>query len=193
MNKNDERFRETEKYIRTAFFELLEKRGYDHFNVMDICQKAGIGRTTFYYHYLSKEDLVGKIEDDLLENVRRIELKTTPDWIRKNGLKEGNVPHSDVISKYLADHGKELTLLMSENGDPTFEQRLYQTIRECWHLSSVSEYLNLPEEYVAAGLGGLEFGLIQAWVKRGFRESQQEFDAIVHTFSDALYPVVFNK
>lgn len=54
---NDRRVRRTRALLEAALVELILERGYDHLTVQDILDQADIGRSTFYNHYQSKDDL----------------------------------------------------------------------------------------------------------------------------------------
>ena len=41
-----------------ALLLLLEKKEYDSITVKEICEKAGVNRSTFYMHYDAKDDLL---------------------------------------------------------------------------------------------------------------------------------------
>ena len=41
-----------------ALLLLLEKKEYDSITVKEICEKAGVNRSTFYMHYNTKDDLL---------------------------------------------------------------------------------------------------------------------------------------
>jgi AcrR family transcriptional regulator len=44
---------------------LIAEKGYDAVTVQDITERANLGRTTFYTHYRSKEDLLLSCHQDL--------------------------------------------------------------------------------------------------------------------------------
>ncbi|RXZ84870.1 TetR/AcrR family transcriptional regulator [Paenibacillaceae bacterium] len=56
--KADRRIRRTNRSIRDAFVQLIAERGYPSITVQDITELADINRSTFYYHYKDKEDLL---------------------------------------------------------------------------------------------------------------------------------------
>ena len=56
--------------LAQAAFALFDERGYEHATVDDITERAGLGRTTFFRHYRSKEDVIFPDHDRLLEQVR---------------------------------------------------------------------------------------------------------------------------
>ena len=60
--KNDRRTQKTKKLLATALVELIIEKGYDAVTIQDIIDRANVGRSTFYSHYESKEQLlVGNI------------------------------------------------------------------------------------------------------------------------------------
>lgn len=54
----DKRIQKTQSALRDAFFELVLTYSYDEIKVSDIIEKANVGRSTFYQHYKSKDDML---------------------------------------------------------------------------------------------------------------------------------------
>jgi AcrR family transcriptional regulator len=54
-----------------AAFDLFAERGYEHTTVDDIAERAGVGRTTFFRYYRSKEDVIFPAHDDLIAAVQQ--------------------------------------------------------------------------------------------------------------------------
>jgi AcrR family transcriptional regulator len=70
----DRRVRRTHKQLRNALVGLVLERGWDAVSVKDVCERADIGRSTFYVHFADKEELLVSGFDDLhreLEVARR--------------------------------------------------------------------------------------------------------------------------
>lgn len=60
----DRRIQRTRRALRDALLALLVERGWDDLSVQDICTRADVGRSTFYLHFPSKEELlVGSLDD----------------------------------------------------------------------------------------------------------------------------------
>jgi AcrR family transcriptional regulator len=57
MKKTDRRVHRTRELLQKALIELISKRGYDAITIQDIVDRANVGRTTFYQHYSSKDEL----------------------------------------------------------------------------------------------------------------------------------------
>ena len=56
-----------------AFLELLEEKDFAYITVKEICEKAGVNRSTFYLHYETVNDLLAEsaryIIDKLIANI----------------------------------------------------------------------------------------------------------------------------
>lgn len=60
----DRRTQRTRRALRDALLSLLVEKGWDELSVQDICARADIGRSTFYLHFPSKEELlIGSLDD----------------------------------------------------------------------------------------------------------------------------------
>ncbi len=57
-DKMDRRVQRTRQLLRGSLVQLIKERGYDNITIQDITDHANLGRTTFYLHYQSKEDLL---------------------------------------------------------------------------------------------------------------------------------------
>jgi len=65
----DRRVQRTRQLLHQALIALVLEKGYDKITVQNIIDRANLGRSTFYAHYLDKEDLLesglGKLRQDL--------------------------------------------------------------------------------------------------------------------------------
>lgn len=57
MTNTDRRVQRTRGVLQKALIELIREREYDAITIQDIVDRANIGRTTFYLHYNSKDEL----------------------------------------------------------------------------------------------------------------------------------------
>jgi AcrR family transcriptional regulator len=56
--------------LADAALTLFDQRGYEQTTVDDIAEQAGVGRTTFFRHYRSKEDVIFPEHARLLDAIR---------------------------------------------------------------------------------------------------------------------------
>src|SRR5215471_13111843 len=62
--------------LAQAAFDLFDERGYEQTTVDEITERAGLGRTTFFRYYRSKEDVIFP-DHDLLLGLLGDRLRTT--------------------------------------------------------------------------------------------------------------------
>ena len=58
MNKSESKYFNTALLMDEALLLLLEKKDFEFISVKEICDKAGVNRSTFYLHYENMEDLL---------------------------------------------------------------------------------------------------------------------------------------
>src|SRR3954466_12024182 len=64
--------------LTDAAFPLFDERGFESTTVDHIAERAGVGRTTFFRLFATKEDVIFPDHDQLLAVVRdRLEASTT--------------------------------------------------------------------------------------------------------------------
>lgn len=63
MNKSESKYFNTAIRMDKAFLQLLEKKDFEYISIKEICETAGVNRSTFYLHY-------DNINDLLLESIR---------------------------------------------------------------------------------------------------------------------------
>ena len=62
---SDRRILKTRLALRDALMSLLAEQGWDDISIRKICDRANVGRSTFYLHFASKDDLLSESLDDL--------------------------------------------------------------------------------------------------------------------------------
>ena len=69
-DRNDRRVRRTRGALKEALVELIVERGFDGFSVQDLCDRADVGRSTFYLHFADKEEVLAGGFADLGRELR---------------------------------------------------------------------------------------------------------------------------
>lgn len=60
MNKSESKYFATAVRMDEAFLGILEKKDLAYITVKEICEKAGVNRSTFYLHYKTVADLLSE-------------------------------------------------------------------------------------------------------------------------------------
>lgn len=181
MRKNTStRFIKTQTLIDKSFIQLMENIGFSKISVKKIIEIAGINRSTFYSHYLDKFDLLDKIENNLLIDLKTIILN---DYIEKNMSVEFNIDflefHTHHVVNYMYQNGKLFALLMSEKGNPQFMNKFINASKNFWTERNINEYLSVPQHYIFAAMSGMMINLFIEWIKNDFKETPDEFSDII--------------
>ncbi len=67
----------TKSDIKEAFIQLLATTSLEDITISQLTKKAGVNRSTFYLHYLDKQDFLEQLKEETLTTVRMILRKET--------------------------------------------------------------------------------------------------------------------
>ena len=67
MNKSESKYFATAVRMDEAFLELIEKKDFAYITVKEICEKAGVNRSTFYLHYETVGDLLAESAQHIID------------------------------------------------------------------------------------------------------------------------------
>lgn len=60
MNRSESKYFATSVRMDQAFLELIAKKDFAYITVKEVCEKAGVNRSTFYLHYETLGDLLAE-------------------------------------------------------------------------------------------------------------------------------------
>ena len=181
MQETDSRTKLTQSLIRQAFTGLLQQKHIQRITVKELCQKAGINRSTFYAHYMDIYDLLQKLEEDMVEDFQRALkplLAGVPDPGPGTGMEEPSLLEIITgIYQCLRDNVDICTVTLGEYGDKAFAVRLLSLGWESC-LAAYSNHLwgASPRqlEYFYAFVSNGHIGLLQKWLEEGMTTSVEE-------------------
>lgn len=67
MNHSKSKYAATAVRMDEAFLELIEKKDFAYITVKEICEKAGVNRSTFYLHYETLGDLLSESAQHIID------------------------------------------------------------------------------------------------------------------------------
>lgn len=83
MNKSESKYFNTSLLMNQAFIELLNKKDFEFITVKEICEKAGVNRSTFYLHYETINDLLEECLENMTQRFISYFKKNTKEFIEK--------------------------------------------------------------------------------------------------------------
>ncbi|MGN1227460.1 MAG: TetR/AcrR family transcriptional regulator [Christensenellales bacterium] len=83
MNKSESKYYNTALLMNQALIELLNKKEFEYITIKEICEKAGVNRSTFYLHYETKNDLLSECIENTNEQFVKYFNKSTKDFFDK--------------------------------------------------------------------------------------------------------------
>ncbi len=61
----DRRVQKTRQLLKDALITLISEKGFEAVTIQDILDKANVGRSTFYFHFENKQELLHSCFEDL--------------------------------------------------------------------------------------------------------------------------------
>src|SRR3954452_8603828 len=83
--KEDRRIQRTRQLLLQALFSLIQEKGFDAVTVQDIIDRANVGRSTFYVHFVDKEDLLVQAMDPFSADLKERQRKALRDGVSEQG------------------------------------------------------------------------------------------------------------
>jgi AcrR family transcriptional regulator len=173
MEKTDIRIRFTRKVLRESLVALMEKKSILDITIREICEHAGLSRSTFYAYYKDQYDLLRQIEAETFVEAEKL-MQPYMDAVKKSNGREITALLTDFL-QFIAGNSNSIQVLLSKNGDSAFQEKFFRngiefarkfrkTFRKTAGLKPQSEE---SDKY------GLTFwvcgalALVQEWLKNG--------------------------
>lgn len=173
----DRRVRYTKKIIKDTFIELLSIKDIKKITVSEICKVSDINRATFYRYYLDVYDLLNKIQEDFIE-----ELKSASN----NSDKYTVSSFSKELLNVFLDNKELVRILFNTNNNLYFLNDILSIAYEKCKIKWESDLSNLKEEdieYASVFIFNGALGVINFWVKNDFDASVEEIANIIEQLS----------
>ncbi len=173
--REDLRVRRTRKSIQEALIELTVEKGYTNITVQDIVDRAMINRSTFYRHYLDKDDLLTKYMDEVTALTFEDDVA-----VEKNGIVEKEVPTGLVkLLKHIQEFSEFYRVMLSDHGHPVVTDRLRRNAEHRYRYALtrpgvVPNSSNTPLDMRLTYISCAGIGAISWWVENKIPCSAEE-------------------
>lgn len=176
----DRRVARTQSALRDALIALILERGWDETSVRDVCDRANVGRSTFYAHYANKEKLLISGFGTLRQALRAQERNSTGLRAPNLGFARGLIEHAYENQRlFRAVIGKRSGLVVQRH----FRQLLLELVEEDLTAGGITA---ARREAAAHYIAGALFELLTWWVDSRSPIAPDQQEAI---FRDLTTPV----
>ena len=143
----DRRQEKTRKAVFRAFTELLEEKSYAALTVQEIIDRADIGRSTFYSHFETKDDLLRAMCTEIFEHVFSSDLKkeNTHDFSGEERDLPGEITH---ILYHLQDSRPYLKGILACESGQMFMQHLQGYLGQLFSRELEQVDTEVPKDYL---------------------------------------------
>ena len=117
-SRENQRIKLTKQLLSDALIQMLQEIPLHAVSIRDLCERAGINRTTFYNHYGSQYDLLEEITQRFISDIA--EQLACADADNRDSVQE----RVATVLSYLERHLILSRLLLNNNVDPQFAEKL---------------------------------------------------------------------
>lgn len=174
----DRRVTRTRAMLHQALFSLMMEKGYEAISITDICEKANVGRSTFYAHYPSKDELKRSGLDQLrklLTEQHRLALAKAGEGRRKR------LAFSLPMFQHARDHAELYRALVGTRGGSialdTIRNIISELVRDELAHNAIEAKGAPTSELVVQHLVGAFMAVLRWWLDTGATLPPQEVDA----------------
>jgi AcrR family transcriptional regulator len=175
--------------LAEAAFALFDERGYEQTTIDDITDRAGLGRTTFFRHYRSKEEVIFPDHDRLLDQIRErlltsshsTALVAVSDAVRLvllHYLEEG-----DIARRRYALTSTVPALRDREIASVARYQRLFREFIADW-MARATQPASLRAELMAAAVVAAHNHVLRRWLRGESPDPVAEVDQAMRVVID---------
>ena len=167
MSIVDRRILKSQEAIKNAFIELMSEKSFDQITIQDIADRANVGRRTIYHHYMDKFDLLDKLIEEHINELRKLcESASEMDFV------EGNL----IWFEYFEGNYSFFSTMLASSGAHSFRNRFLKfVIEELKDEVDITEGKNqgLSKDVILKFFGTAIVGIVESYFTNGILEPAQ--------------------
>ena len=177
----DRRIIKSQQAIKTALIGLMSEKHFDDITIQDISDRADVSRKTIYLHYRDKFDLMDKLMEEYINELRRVcETACEMEWR----------PAILIFFEYFEKNSSFFSTMLASKGAPYFRSRFLEFQIEEFRkeLRKTSNGNNLVSEDVVVQFVATAYtGIVEWWLTNEMPYSPGEMAQQVGTLLEAIY------
>jgi len=161
---------------------LIREKGFEALTVQDIIDRANVGRSTFYTHFKSKEDLLAGSVEMMRSSLRRFQRQAIA---RASKPDERVFAFSRELFTHAEQHREVFAAMVGRRSGMVFQQHLHRMLADLIR-EDVESLMGrrkpdaMEAEAAVQFVTGALIGLIAAWLDRMTRLSAEQLDTLFH-------------
>ena len=186
----DRRQKETRAAIFAAFRALLTEKSYGKITVQDIIDRADVGRTTFYTHFETKEDLLKALCEELFGHI----VDTPLDSANSRGVYSDKAAPASVFC-HLLQHLREndgIAGLLSCESSEIFLRYFRASLNKLIEIQLVNQgraiNRSIPQDFLINHISGSFVEMVLWWIEGRMARTPEELDGY---FRAVIEPVFY--
>jgi AcrR family transcriptional regulator len=182
--KKDRRTRKTRQILRDALLTLLKAKRYEDISVQDIIERADVARSTFYVHYVDKDDLLTGKHGIFAENLGE-------QMLAHAGKRSASAFSSRTWFYHIQDQGEILKLIAKDSAMElamkTLRGIIHNSIQDGMQVHDQMKAANVPLPLMVDYLADTLMTLIKWWFKNDMKYTPEQMDKM---FQELVMPGV---
>lgn len=173
--KTNQRITLTKRLLKESLALLLHKKELSKITISELCENAGINRSTFYKHFGSQYDVMREIEDDMLADISKL----------FDGLSEITEDNIRTFTEKICDYlqkNKEYAYIIGKNpgSADSFFVRIFELpqIRMFYETLLNNGWDSESAELIYAFFASGSSALVKKWLFTG-KKSPREISVLV--------------
>lgn len=169
----DRRQQKTREAIFRSFSDLLEHHRYEHITVQEIIDKANIGRSTFYAHFETKDELLRAMCTDIFQHVfaDNIPKEENHDFYSGSEGLEKKLAH---VLHHLKENRGNLNGLLKSESSTLFMRYFKEYLCDLFQRYIGPFRANVPSDYMLHHLVGSFSETVTWWVAENMVHTPEE-------------------
>lgn len=185
--------RDAKQRISGALLALLQTKPLEDVTVKELVSKAGVNRSTFYYHFYRVEDVIDYISELFLNNARAATTFEQGYQVGSEGEPQAAVDGASRFFAYIYQNREQLCAVVNSPQREGFYKKLVDLFVEQyrgyshWWLQDgkLVPMRQRDRAYSTRCWAYLTIGAIEEWRLREFEETPEELSRLVwHIFTN---------
>ena len=169
----DRRQQKTRTAIYDALTKLLIKRRFEDITVQEIIDQANIGRSTFYSHFETKDQLLEEMCNEMFSHV-------FSDTLMPEGSHDFSGNHADIrallehILWHISDHKDNIGSIMYGESEKLFTRYFSEYLEKTFGNMILQMNIDVSDEFKKQFVIGSFISTVKWWISTGLRQSPSE-------------------